>query len=120
MEIVKILLSEGGDVVLVARTSKLILVFPFAISQLNYTCLYIALLLLPIHTCFILCLHLFYPRELLKNHNSYKRGILMRSSRATVEAQKEESSRTRLHSFVFIYVLVLLAIVFIIPQLIST
>jgi len=51
--------GEGGDVEQVARISKHILVFVFAISQLNSTCLYLALILLFIHTCVILCSHLY-------------------------------------------------------------
>ena len=40
------LLGEGRDVEQVARTLKHILVFAFAISHLNSTCLYLVLLLL--------------------------------------------------------------------------
>ena len=75
MEIV-ILLGEDGGVELVARTSKYILVFVFDyLSTQLYSYLYLALLLLLIHTC---C---FDPKELLKHLNSYQRGILRRSFR---------------------------------------
>jgi len=68
VEIVKILLGEGGSIKKVARTSKHIIMFAFAISQLNSTLVYI------LHWYYCSFMHAWYclyaytyfdPRELL-------------------------------------------------------
>ena len=67
MKIVKILLGEGGDVKLGVRTSKHIFVFVFGFLSQFYSCY---LLLLLIHICLILCLHLFQFKRAIKHPNS--------------------------------------------------
>jgi len=70
--------GEGEDVELGARTSKHILVFAFGYFSLNST-LFISYIAIIVHLFMLGCID---PRELLKHLNSYKRGILRRSSKA--------------------------------------
>jgi len=60
--------GECWDVEQVVWASKHIFMFVFAISQLNSTCLYHALLLLFSHTCLTLCSHLYWSKRAIEAH----------------------------------------------------
>ena len=82
VEIVKMLSGESEDIEQVSRTSKHISCLRLAFS-LNSTLVYI------LHCYYFLFIFAWYcayicfgPRKLLKPHNSYKKGILRRNSRA--------------------------------------
>ena len=73
--------NEGEDIELVTWISKYILVFVFAISQLNSTCLYLVLLLL-LNSYMLDIMTIVWSKKAIEAPQLFKREILRRISRA--------------------------------------